>query len=499
MGPDHAEDILTPPPATAPGAYDDLAYPGYVYPRTHPGQLEVLGRLFGLEPAAAPSCRVLELGCGDGVNALAIAQTLPGARVVGVDRVASAIERGRAQRGTAGLENVELVVGDLSDPALSQRLGVFDYVIAHGVYSWVPPQVRAALLSLIAAVLAPRGIAYVSYNAYPGSYLRDMARDVLEFHLRGVSGATERLRRAHDLMRAIVAIESPSPYARVLREQLERMLGASDALLYHDELAEISTPFYFHEFMDHAGRCGLQFLSEAELSDSQIRDVPEAVGALMAGLPPDVVVREQYLDFFRNRMFRQTLLVHEGPTISRRIDATVLGRLWVSSAARRTETGFAIEQGGSVETTDPLVLAALTELCEVYPAALEFSELARRAARRCGGEASVQVNEHLQRLLLEMYLVHVVGLQSTPSPAAPEPGPTPTASPLARAQCADGLPVISTLLPSNHALGDPVARRLVELADGSRSTAELARELALDGAEVTARLARLGSEGLLLA
>jgi SAM-dependent methyltransferase len=487
--------------AAGSGAYDDLAYPGYVYPRTHPGHLEVLGRLFGLDPAAAASSRVLELGCGDGVNALAIAQALPGARVVGVDRVASAIARGRAQRGTAAVENIELVVGDLSDPALPERLGEFDYVIAHGVLSWVPPEVRAALLSLVGRVLASRGIAYISYNAYPGSYLRDMARDVLEFHLQGVTGASERLARAHDLMRAIVAIESPSPYARVLREQLERMLDASDALLYHDELAEVSTPFYFHEFMEQAGRRGLQFLSEAELSDSQMRDVPEAVGALMAELPADVVVREQYLDFFRNRMFRQTLLVREGHTISRRIDGVVVERLWISSSAEPTETGFATAMGGSVETTDPLVLAALSELCDVYPVALEFSALARRASSRCGdeGEPSAELREHLRRALLEMYLVHVVEFHGAPPPVRRDPGPKPAVSPLARAQCADGLEVLSTLLPSNHAITDPTERRLIELADGSRTKADLARGQGLDEDSVSAQLGRLGRAGLLLA
>ncbi|MGH2836604.1 MAG: methyltransferase regulatory domain-containing protein [Solirubrobacteraceae bacterium] len=484
-----------------PGAYDNLAYPGYAYPRTHPGQLEALARLFGLEPAAAASARVLELGCGDGVNALAIAQSLPAARVVGVDRVASPIQRGRAQRGTAGLDNIELLVGDLSDPTLADRLGGFDYVIAHGVFSWVPPAVRTALLELIGRVLAPQGVGYVSYNAYPGSHLRDMARDVLEFHLRGVSGAAKRLARAHELMRAIVAIETPSPYARVLREQLQRMLDASDALLYHDELAEVSTPFYFHEFMELAGRCGLQFLSEAELSDSQMRDVPEAVGDVMAGLPADVVVREQYLDFFRNRMFRQTLLVHDELEISRRLDDAVIERLWISSPAQRTDAGFAVASGGSVETSDPLLLAALSELCDAYPSALAFDELVRRTLTRCGQQCgpSEHLRERLRELLLEISLVHIVRLDGASRPLAGQAGPKPKASPLARTQAAAGLAVLSTLLPTNHAPADATERQLIGLADGTRTRAELAEQLALDEPSLAARLEQLARAGLLLA
>ncbi|MGH2894500.1 MAG: methyltransferase regulatory domain-containing protein [Solirubrobacteraceae bacterium] len=81
------------------------------------------------------------------------------------------------------------------------------------------------------------------------------------------------------------------------------MLDGSDALLYHDDLAAISTPSYFHQFIEHAAARRLQFLSEADLADSQLRDVPEGVGELVASLPRDVVVREQYLDFFSNRAF----------------------------------------------------------------------------------------------------------------------------------------------------------------------------------------------------
>ena len=405
-------------PGVMPGAYDEVAYPGFIYAQTHPQQLEVIGRLFGLRPPPASACRVLEVGCGDGVNALAVARALPGARVVGIDRAASAVERGRGQRAAAGLNNIELLVEDLADTSLAERLGGFDYVIAHGVFSWVPPAARSALLALTRAVLAPEGIAFVSYNAYPGSYLRDMARDVLEYHLRGVAPAQARIGQAHELMQAIVSIESPSPYARVLREQLQRMLEGSDALLYHDELAEVSTPFYFHEFIEQASSHGLQFLSEASLSDSQMREVPAGVAALMAALPPEAVVREQYLDFFRNRMFRQTLLVHSELEVTRQLDGSAIEGLWLSSPAQLNDGAYVVDAGGSVETTDPLVTAVLDELGAAWPGALRFDELIARTLRRLGQDSASLPGERREQLrveLLELYLVHVVQLSSVVS------------------------------------------------------------------------------------
>ena len=144
---------------------------------------------------------MLELGCGDGANSLAIAQTLPRATVVGVDASASAIARGQALAAAAGLGNVELRTGDFGAVESLARLGPVDYVIAHGVYSWIAPAARGALLELTRRVLARQGIAFVSYNAYPGSYLRDMARDILAYHLQGVRAPAERLARAQHLMR----------------------------------------------------------------------------------------------------------------------------------------------------------------------------------------------------------------------------------------------------------------------------------------------------------
>ncbi len=258
-----------------------------------------MGRLFGLQPAAAVRARVLELGCGDGANLLSLAQALPGASLLGIDASAAAIARGGELARAAGLGNVELRQLDIR--ALPEDVGSFDYIISHGVYSWITADARVALLAGVRRHLANAGIAYVSYNAYPGSYLRDMARDILAYHVRDIEDPHARLASAQELMQAIVAIDapSPSPSAQVLREHMQRMLRYSDALLLHDDLAKIATPFYFYEFVEHAARHRLAFLSEADLFESQMRDVPDSVERLVMGLPDNVLIREQYLDFFR--------------------------------------------------------------------------------------------------------------------------------------------------------------------------------------------------------
>jgi SAM-dependent methyltransferase len=495
---------------------------------------------------------VLELGCGDGGNALSIAQTLPGARVLGVDASSGAIERGTRLARAAGFGNVELrcatfeQLGDGFGGPLGNKPGgsplrgpagltanepaEFDYIVAHGVYSWIPPQARGALLDCVKRCLAPEGIAFVSYNAYPGSYLRDMARDMLRYHVQGLADPAERLTSAQELMNTIVEIEQPSPFARVLREQMERMLGYSDALLFHDDLAEISTPFYFHEFVEHAGARGLQFLSEADLFESQMRDVPESAGRLMASLPEDAVVREQYMDFFKNRMFRQTLICHDAAPLDRTLDDVAIEGLWISSRARpqdeaggegeegRTpdetrpdwriprpgedpeERTFLTPEGFSMTTSEPLVQAAMLALGEAWPRSLAFPALLARARGACGPDAPEElVAARLRSVLLQAHLGRIVMLAGCPPPMSGEVGERPTVSPLARAQKAAGLQALSSLLHANVRLDGELDVRALELLDGTRTLVELATELGAATEQTVECVERLASVGLLLA
>lgn len=513
-------------------AYDRLAYPGYAYPATHPARLEAIARLFGLRPTPAARSRVLELGCGDGGNLLSLAQALPAASLMGIDAAASAVERGNELARAAGLENVELRCMDIEAMSDSDEVrGSFDYIVAHGVYSWIPPRVRVTLLASVRRLLAPMGVAYVSYNAYPGSYLRDMARDILGYHVRDIEDAEDKLVAAQELMQTIVAIDEPSPYAQVLREHMGRMLGYSDALLFHDDLADISTPFYFHEFVEHAAHHKLCFLSEADLFESQMRDVPESAGRLMAGLPDEVVVREQYMDFFKNRMFRQTLLCHEAAPVSRTLDEAAIECLWMSSRVRLLEGGldgegedgrahgetravpegappaahpdgdtFVTPEGFSMTTSEPLVSAAMSALAGAWPESLDFATLLAGAREASGPEApSELVSARLCGVLLQAHLARIVTLQGCPPPLTGEVGERPCASPLARAQQAAGLPTVGSLLHGSVRLESELEVGLLPLLDGSRSLPELATELDAEPEQVAQSLERLASVGLLLA
>src|SRR5262249_42544879 len=158
---------------------------------------------FGMTPAPVEGCRVLELGCGDGGNLIPMAFTLPKSCFTGLDLAGTAIARGRSLLGALDLSNIRLLHLDLLD--VSVDFGEFDYIIAHGLYSWVPPHVRKRILEICKLHLATNGVAYISYNTYPGGHLRDALRNMMLFHVRNTAGAEQRSRQARELLEFLVA------------------------------------------------------------------------------------------------------------------------------------------------------------------------------------------------------------------------------------------------------------------------------------------------------
>jgi len=189
-------------------AYDDLPYPGGPFAQTHPDHLATIATLFGIAPPSVEGCRVLELGCGDGGNLIPIAFALPKSSFTGIDLSGSAINRGQKLIEAVGLGNIRLQQLDVMD--LTAQFGEFDYIIVHGLYSWVPPHVREQILNICKSHLAPNGIAFISYNAFPGCHLRNMLREMMLFHVRGFESAEERVNQAVALVRFVAdALEQP--------------------------------------------------------------------------------------------------------------------------------------------------------------------------------------------------------------------------------------------------------------------------------------------------
>src|SRR5947208_9436643 len=248
--------------------YDEVLYPSHTHSQTHPDRLATIATLFGMRPAPVDGCRVLELGCGNGGNLIPMAFGLPTSEFVGIDLAARPLAQGQAAVEALGLKNLSLRQGNILE--VSADAGPFDYIIAHGIYSWVPPAVREKILAICRGHLAPQGVAFVSYNAYPGSHLRDMVRQMMLFHVRGFSDPQERVNQAVALTKFLAESQTnPDVYRQFMKDALEEILEHEEGHLFHAELAEINAPIYFHQFYQHARRHDLQYLGEADYFEMQ--------------------------------------------------------------------------------------------------------------------------------------------------------------------------------------------------------------------------------------
>jgi len=292
--------------------YDEVPYGSHAFSQSHPDRMATIGRLFGLSPAAVDQCRVLELGCASGGNLIPMAFCLPQSEFVGVDLSGRQVEVGQKTIRDLGLKNVRIEHASILD--VDDSYGTFDYVVCHGVYSWVPADVQDKILAIASANLTPRGVAYISYNTYPGWHMRGMLRHMMLYHVRQFKGTQQRIDQAKaliDFLARNVPTEN-NPYGLLLKSELGLIGRVADWYLFHDHLEEVNEPVYFHQFAERAGIHGLQYLGESDFGTMLTSKFPKEVAETLSKINKNIVSTEQYMDFLRNRQFRQTLLCHKG-------------------------------------------------------------------------------------------------------------------------------------------------------------------------------------------
>lgn len=469
-----------PAPTAAANSYDEVPYESHPYTQTHPARLATVATLFGLTPPPVAKCRVLELGCASGGNLIPMAEAFPGGEFVGVDLSARQVADGVKIAAAAGIRNVELRHADIL--AIDDSWGEFDYVICHGVFSWVPDPVRAKILDVFARHLTPTGVAYVSYNTYPGWHMRGMIRDMMRFHATRFGTPAERVAQARALL-DFLAQSAPADggaYSTLLRAELEALRHQADHYLYHEHLEDVNAPLYFHQFMELATKYDLQYLGEARLTTMVLGNFTPEVEKALRAVAGDQTQAEQYLDFVRNRTFRETLLVKAGVTPRWGIDPEAVRGLHVTTPTRlaedrgdvrsRATAHYQTRTGMTLSTSSPVLKAALKVLRDGWPATVAFPDLDADVNRLLGGPGDG--GRALATGLLNAYLASdVIGLTAAPVPAVPV-GEKPAALAAARARIAAGELGVAN---RRHEFVRPpdLERRLVPLLDGTRDRAAL--------------------------
>ena len=405
-----------------------------------------------MEPPPVERSRVLELGCASGGNLIPMAYGLPGSEFIGVDLSARQVAEGQAMIAELGLSNISLRQLDILD--VGPSLGQFDYIIAHGVYSWVPPEVRDKLLAICRQQLAPNGVAYISYNIYPGWHMLRSIRDVMLYHTRRIADPAQQVVEARRFLE-FLGRSIPTEYgafAALFQNWVnfvqENLLAREDAFLLHDELSTFNEPVYFHQFAEHAAAHGLRYLADAQFQSMLVTNLAADVAETLRQVAQSTIELEQYIDFLYNRAFRQSLLCRQEVSLTARVDPARLTRFYASSPARLESTepepqAVLVEKfraaDGAVLTTDhPVTRAAMRHLIAVWPQATPFDELLALARQQVDGAGSGLDQDALllgANLLKAFgYSDNLVELHVQPPRFVAEVTQRPLASPIARLQ-----------------------------------------------------------------
>ncbi|MEO6740754.1 MAG: class I SAM-dependent methyltransferase, partial [Chthoniobacteraceae bacterium] len=361
--------------------YDAVPYRHGAVPDSHPARIGAIARLLGIPAAPPDRCRVLELGCGEGMNLLPLAERFPKSDFVGVDFSAKQIATAESARAACGIGNARFVCADLRS---WKPEGAFDYIIAHGVYSWVPAEVRERLLALCAEALSRNGVAYVSYNTLPGWGLPGGVRTFLLSEMGGCVSPDAQMARATEVMGALSECmkDQRGSYAANLRDTLDDMRAKPPGMLFHDELAAVNEPCTFTEFTTHAARHGLHYVAEAHYATMQFANVPATMHAALAPLQLDFTRRQQFMDVLFQRWLRNSLLSPAQVTPDRAIRNGVLAdcalglRVTFDAGNINLRPGHAMRftgiHGLVLEASEPVEKAILTVLASSFPERLPF-------------------------------------------------------------------------------------------------------------------------------
>jgi methyltransferase-like protein/SAM-dependent methyltransferase len=469
--------------------YDGILYPNAALHQTHPDRLATLATLFGLKPAPVEGCRVLELGCGDGGNLIPMAFGLPGSQFVGIDLAPRPIAKGQATINALDLKNIRLETMDILD--VTPEFGEFDYIITHGIYSWVPALVREKILDVCNRNLAEAGVAYVSYNAYPGCHLRNMLREMIAYHLRETDAPREQINEGRAFVNFLAeSMTGQTDYRMVIEKQVEDVAARSDGAFYHDDLSAMNQPFYFHQFIADAARHGLQYLSEASIQDIQVAGFPAPTAAALNALgTQSIIAKEQYMDFLKGKQFRQTLICHQSKMLNRTPQPELL-KLFFSTSSARPESenpnlrnqqveAFMDKNGAAMRTGYPLAKAAIFALSQAYPQSLNFDQLLKKSLHILGifPHQEAQYADALGTILLQTYEAGLIDLQTYRPRFISSVTDRPVASPLARLQIAEGRDTVTNLRHESIKVEDETSKQLLALLDGAHDREALINEL----------------------
>jgi SAM-dependent methyltransferase len=469
-------------------SYDELPYGSKAFVDSHPIQLSTTAEFCGLATTPVDRCRVLELGCGEGGNLIPVAEAYPESEFVGIDLSSHQIDMGSAAIAELGLTNVELRHLDLAD--VDHTLGRFDYIICHGVFSWVPGPIQSKILEVCRDNATLGGVSYISYNTFPGWHLRGMLRKAMLESVEEGSSLIDSVAAAREVLASMIYdVDTTSSYGNLLKGTAEAVLDESDSYIAHEFLAPINEPVYHRDFVDRAAAHGLRWLG-----DQRVVANPSLLGHSLISVDPSDSRRQEYNDIISNGTFRGAVLCRSDAPLAPESVTSRLQSFRVStslSAPKRLDLAQGVpapftgrdvrDRPITLESDSAVLKSALKQLSTVNGSvslaelvALVTADLADRLPRTAGWDIPSMLTGDLQALRA-VHANEAVEFLTGAYQFTREQSERPCVSLWARWEASRGT-VATNRKNFQVDLGDPIRRFLVQRLDGSRTVDDLIAE-----------------------
>jgi len=472
-------------------SYNEMPYTCKAFHFLYPGYLKSISTIFGLESPDIKNARILELGCGSGEGFFGFLGNYPSLEYIGVDISEAHIEHGKKVAKECALDNVELYAMSIEDID-KKKFGTFDYIICHGVFSWVPKNIQDKILEIMGKMLTPKGLAFVSYNSLPGWNMVNPIRDMLQYHTDLFTNKNDKVQQARTFIQFLseTSKEAGSPYSGFIENESNTIAANDDSFLYHEYLVEGNTEFYFTDFVQQANKKGLQYLSESSLGMMDISNNLTGKAYKTLSKVQDQIIREQLQDYALNRRFRSNILCRKDASVNRAIaieQVSKIGYLANAYPSKKTEEidftkpldlKFTFTVNNSkvdCNVRDPIIAAMLYAFhadgfrVKSYEDILLF-------IKKQGIDCTEQAQHHIKKQLLFLLFKNMIMPWSKDKFYLEEISSKPRVSNLVRYQARSGSKHITSQMSQSFVL-DESYRYVIANMDGKNDSPSLVQKL----------------------
>ena len=250
------------------GYVTDQEYTSDYHHAYTPAMLDYVALTNGVASPERPAgqFRFCDLGCGFGMTALTLAAANPAAQVYGIDFMAEHIDVSRRLAESAGIGNAFFHQLSFAQ-ALAEDFEPFDYIVAHGVYTWVNAEVRAEVTAFIQRYLKPGGLAYISYNTMPGkAMILPVQKLVSELGAEASGSAAQRVLSAFDKVGTLQQLGARALNDKEAITALMASISDEDPrYLAHEYLHPAWEPRYSIDVAREMAAAGAEFIGSATL------------------------------------------------------------------------------------------------------------------------------------------------------------------------------------------------------------------------------------------